>query len=125
MNTKRILVVDDEPGVTRNLKLNLEHGGGYQVLTENRPSHALNAARTFLPDLVLLDAMMPGSDGGDVAAQLRADPLLRNTPIVFLTAIVSNEETNDHEMVKGQQAFLAKPVDIAELKKTLEQHLQQ
>jgi two-component system, OmpR family, response regulator len=123
MITKRILVVDDEPGVTRNLKLNLESGGGYEVLGENIATNALSAARKFKPDLILLDVMMPGMDGGDVASRLRADPLFRDTPIVFLTAIVSNEETNGHELVRGAETFLAKPVDIEELKKTLEQHI--
>ena len=123
MNTKRILVVDDEPGVTRNLKLNLESGGGYEVLGENHATNALIAARTFRPDLILLDVMMPGMDGGDVAARLRADPLLSDTPILFLTAIVSNQETDGHEKVSGAETFLAKPVDIGELKKAVEKHI--
>ena len=101
MSTKRILVVDDEPGVTRNLKLTLESGGGYEVLSENHAANALTAARIFRPDLILLDVMMPDMDGGDVAARLRADPLLRDTPIIFLTALVSNEETDGHEMLSG------------------------
>jgi CheY-like chemotaxis protein len=91
MITKRILVVDDDSSVTRNLKLNLESGGGYEVLGENHAANALIAARNFRPDLILLDVIMPGMDGGDVAARLRADPLLRDTPIIFLTAIVSND----------------------------------
>jgi CheY-like chemotaxis protein len=123
MNTKRILVVDDEPSVTRNLKLNLESGGGYEVLGENHAARALAAARSFRPDLILLDVMMPGIDGGDVAARLRADPLLRDTPVIFLTAIVSNDETDGHEMTRGGEMFLAKPVDIDELKITLEQYI--
>ena len=123
MITKRILVVDDEPGVTRNLKLNLESGGGYEVLGENHATNTLSAARTFRPDLILLDVMMPGMDGGDVAARLRADPLLSDTPIIFLTAIVSNQETDGHEKVSGAETFLAKPVDISELKKTVEKHI--
>jgi CheY-like chemotaxis protein len=123
MITKRILVVDDEPGVTRNLKLNLESGGGYDVFAENHATNALTAARIFRPDLILLDVMMPGIDGGDVAARLRSDPLLRDTPIIFLTALVSNEETDGHEMLSGAETFLAKPVDIGELKKTVEDHI--
>ena len=106
MNTKRILVVDDEPSVTRNLKLNLESGGGYEVFGENQATNALTAARNVRPDLILLDVMMPGMDGGDVAARLRADPLFRDTPIIFLTAIVSNEETDGHEMISGAETFL-------------------
>ena len=123
MITKRILVVDDEPSVTRNLKLNLESGGGYDVFAENHAANALTAARLFRPDLILLDVMMPGMDGGDVAARLRRDPLLRNTPVIFLTALVSNEETEGHEMVSGAETFLAKPVDIGELRKTMEEHI--
>jgi two-component system OmpR family response regulator len=123
MITKRILVVDDEPSVTRTLKLNLESSGGYEVFAENHAVNTLTAARTFRPDLILLDVVMPFMDGGEVAARLRADPLLRDTPIIFLTALVSNEETDGHEMVSGAETFLAKPVDIGELKKTLEDHI--
>jgi CheY-like chemotaxis protein len=123
MITKRILVVDDEPGVTRNLKLNLESSGGYDVFAENHAANALAAARIFRPDLILLDVMMPGMDGGDVAARLRADPLLRDTPVIFLTALVSHEETDGHQMSSGAEMFLAKPVDISELKKTVEEHI--
>ena len=123
MSTKRILVVDDEPSVTRNLKLNLESRGGYDVFGENRATRALAAARDFRPDLILLDVMMPDMDGGEVAAQLRADPLLCDTPVVFLTALVSNDETEGHEMLSGTQTFLAKPVDIDELRKTVDEHI--
>ena len=123
MRSKRIFVVDDEPGITRNLKLNLESSGDYDVFAENHAANALAAARIFRPDLILLDVMMPDMDGGEVAARLRADPLFRDTPIVFLTAIVSNEETDGHEMLSGAETFLAKPVDIGELKKTVEEHI--
>jgi len=93
------------------------------VFTENHAANALGAARIFRPDLILLDVMMPDMDGGDVAARLRADPLLRDTPVIFLTALVSNEETDGHEIVSGAEMFLAKPVDISELKKTVEDHI--
>jgi len=80
-------------------------------------------ARAFRPELILLDVMMPELDGGDVAAQLQADPLLRDIPIVFLTALVSNEETGGHEMVCGSMPYLAKPVDFGELTKCIEEHV--
>ncbi len=123
MITRRILVVDDEPSVTRNLKLTLESGGGYEVLGENQPTNALSTARAFRPDLILLDVMMPDVDGGEVAARLRHDPLLRDIPIIFLTGLVSNEETDGHEMLSAGETFLAKPVDIGELRRTLEDHI--
>ena len=123
MNTKHILVVDDEPGVTRSLKINLESAGSYEVTTENHPAQVLATARRVRPDLILLDVMMPGVDGGNVAASIEADPLLRKTPVIFLTALVSNEETKGHEMEAGDHTFIAKPVDMAELKQSIEDHL--
>ncbi len=123
MQKKRILVVDDEAGVTRSIKLNLEHLGAYEVCTENNARQALKTAREFKPDLILLDVMMPEMDGDTVAAQLRETAALKNTPIVFLTAVVSNKETKGQEAVIGGQNFLAKPVDLAELTRCIEEHL--
>ncbi len=97
MKPKKILVVDDEPSITSLLKLNLEKTGAYTVRVENEGAQALPAARQFKPDLVLLDVMMPDLDGGDAAAQIRADPLLRDVPIVFLTAAVKKEELKGPE----------------------------
>jgi len=123
MNTKRILAVDDEPNATRKLKLNLESTGDYEVLGENEAVNALAAARTFRPDLILLDVMMPDMDGTDVAARLYEDPVLRDTPVIFLTGIVCNEETGGHEMVRGGETFLAKPVNTEALIKCIERTL--
>ena len=123
MSKKRILVIDDEASITRSLKLNLEAAGGYEVRAENDARRALTVARDFGPDLVLLDVMMPEMDGGDVAAQLRATVVLHDVPIVFLTAIVSKQETGGHEMVSGTMPYLAKPVDWRELKACIEEHL--
>ena len=123
MNTKRILAVDDKPSVTRNLKLSLESSGSYEVLGENHAANALAAARNFRPDLILMDVIMPEMDGGDVAARLHADPVLRDTPVIFLTGIVSNEETGGHELVSGEDTFLAKPVDTEVLIKCIERTL--
>ena len=65
---KRILIVDDEGSITRLLKLNLEQTGDYEVATENVSKAALAAAEAFRPDLMLLDVMMPGLDGGALAS---------------------------------------------------------
>jgi CheY-like chemotaxis protein len=67
--------------------------------------------------------MMPEMDGGDVAAQLRTNPLLKDVPVIFLTAIVSNKETGGHEKVCGTMPFLAKPVGWHELQACLAEHL--
>ena len=73
MSKQRILVVDDEPSITRLLKLNLEQTGRYEVRVENLGARAYEAAQEFMPDLVLLDIMMPDMDGSDVAASLKED----------------------------------------------------
>jgi CheY-like chemotaxis protein len=120
---KRILVVDDEPSITRLLKLNLEQTGDYEVATENISRAALAAAEEFQPDLLLLDVVMPGLDGGSLASQLQTSPKLKGTPIVFLTAAVTREEVRGRRGLVGGQPFLAKPVNLHEVLACLEQHL--
>ncbi|HMD54761.1 MAG TPA: response regulator, partial [Phycisphaerae bacterium] len=93
MTKKKILVVDDEGAMTRMLKRNLEATNRYEVRTENTSTSAVTAANEFLPDLILMDVMMPGMDGGDVAAKIKEDKRLSHIPIVFLSAIVKKEET--------------------------------
>jgi DNA-binding response OmpR family regulator len=123
VNHKRILIVDDEAGVTRSLKLNLETAAGYEVRTENDSTHAIDAAREFHPQLIILDVLMPQLDGCDVSARIHADPELADTPIVFLTALAHNEDTGGHAVTAGSTIYLAKPVDARELIKCIEQTL--
>lgn len=88
MKKKRILLVDDEEGFTRLLKLNLEQVGPYEVRVENWPDRALGAAHEFRPDLILMDVIMPHVPGIELAASMQTDAELSQTPIVFLTATV-------------------------------------
>ena len=117
---KRILIVDDEPGFTRLMKLNLELNGAYEVAAENRGVDAVAIARAFQPDVIFLDVMMPDLDGGAIAAALRADPELCRVPIVFLTAVVSQNEVIQLGEVPGGQTFLAKPVTLGDMVETIE-----
>ena len=117
---KRILLVDDEASFTRLMKLNLETNGNCEVRVENNPQQALAAARSFKPDLIFLDIIMPDTDGGEIAAALRAEKTLKDTPIVFLTAVVSKNEVIQRGDVIGGQTFLAKPVSVADMLKTIE-----
>jgi two-component system OmpR family response regulator len=120
---KRILVVDDEPSITRLLKLNLEQTGDYEVAEQNVSGAALVAAEQFRPHLVLLDVMMPGLDGGSLANALRASPKLKDVPIVFLTAAVTRKEVRERQGLVGGLPFLAKPVNLREVLACLQQHL--
>ncbi len=120
---KKILIVDDEAMFTRMVRMNLEQSGLYEVKEENRAPHALIAAREFKPDLILLDVIMPGMDGGELANQFKHDSILRKTPIVFLTATVSKSEAKETGYMSGGYLFLAKPVSLKVLLKTVEDHL--
>jgi CheY-like chemotaxis protein len=120
---RRILIVDDEAGFTRLLKITLEGTKRYIVKEENDGSQALVVARQFRPDLVLLDIVMPKMDGGDVARQIGADPILKNVKIIFLTAIVSQREQAGMDGGIGGVPFMAKPVSLAALTAMIEQTL--
>lgn len=121
---RRILVVDDEVGFTKLLKMNLEKTKQYEVLVENESTNALNAAHGFLPDLVLLDIVMPGLDGGDVAAQFQDDHMLCNIPVIMMTALVSQEETSQDAVAQaGAMNVLPKPVNMEVLLRCLEEAL--
>ena len=123
MTKKRILIVDDEATITRLLKLNLENTGIFVVRTENTGAATLPAAREFKPDLILLDVMMPDLDGGEAAAQIQADPLLRETPIIFLTAAVKPEELHARDGMTGGFPYIAKPLNVKGVMKVIEKNL--
>ncbi len=120
---KRILVIDDEVSFARMVKLNLEKTAGFEVRVVNQAILALSAAREFLPDLILLDVIMPGMDGGDVSRQIKRDRTLKNTPIIFLTATVSKREAGDGGLNSGGELFLAKPVSVEALIACINEHL--
>src|SRR3954454_13997672 len=111
MTKANILVVDGDPKRFRLVKLFLERTSLYKVTEENRSSHALRAARVLQPAAILLDIDMPGKDGAQIAAELKADPQLATCPVLFLTSLVSFEKAGNREVVYGGQPFLAKPVN--------------
>jgi CheY-like chemotaxis protein len=121
MKTKRILVIDDEPGITRTMKMNLERSGAYSVCAENHADRALETARRFRPDLIFLDVMMPEIDGGHLAAQIGSDRDFRSTPVIFLTAVVSEKETTANGKMIAGHFFLAKPASLAALTHCIEE----
>ena len=119
---RRILMVDDDPESTHLVKILLEKTGNYLVREENDPDEAHQSARNFSPDAILLDIMMPKTDGSEVAAQIEADPELRSTPIIFLTALVTEPETKAGLRIEGHRS-LAKPINIPELIDQIEESL--
>ena len=119
---RRILIVDDDRESTHLVKILLEKAGHYLVLEENDASKAHQSARNFRPDAILLDIMMPKTDGAEVAAQIEADPELQGTPIIFLTALITKPETNTGLRIEGHRS-LAKPINIPELIDHIEESL--
>jgi two-component system, OmpR family, response regulator len=119
----RILLVDDETITTHLLRLNLEQTGVYEVREVNDSKLALDAARQFNPDLILLDVIMPELDGGDVVSRLKEDSKLKNTPIVFVTAVAKKDEVSKRGGVIGGFPFIAKPFSAEEIIACIEKHL--
>jgi len=115
MAKKKILVVDDEKAITDTLKMNLEMAGEFEVRAENKGTNVLATAREFKPNLILLDVMMPDKDGGEVANDIKRDGVLKDTPIVFLTAALTKEEAALQNNKIGGHPFVAKPVGLEEL----------
>jgi len=106
----RVLVVDDDPNLSRLTGMILENSGEYEVLTENDSTRAISVARQFKPQIMLFDVDMPNKDGGELAREAKNDPQLRDVPVLFLTGLVSKGEAGHQEMECGGQSFLAKPV---------------
>lgn len=122
MKPKHILIVDDEASFTRLLKVNLESRTQHTIAVVNRAHEAIPAAHKQRPDLILIDVIMPGQDGGELAAQIRADPLLRTVTIVFLTATVSQTEAR-RGVKSGGFTFLAKPISMPDILACIAEHL--
>jgi len=117
---KRILVVDDEPEFTNMLRLTLESHGYFEVREENDADRARAAVREFDPDVVLLDIMMPGMEGSEVAAALKADPVTRDVPVIFLTALVSQADAPTGTCSSGGHTFLPKDIRVDKLIRCIE-----
>lgn len=122
MDRTKILIIEDEENFTKLIKLNLEKTGKYEVKTENKGALGFIVAREFKPALILLDVMMPGVDGGDVCNQLENEKDTKDIPIVFLTAVVNEEEIKENNGIIGGHPFIAKPVDIEKLIDVIEKN---
>lgn len=118
-----VLVVDDDPEIVGMVSLRLSRRG-YRVITASDGNEALDTARRERPALVLLDVMMPGRNGWEVARALRQDPVTEKMRIVMLTAIgqTVNEITSP---LYGADAYIDKPFDFVVLEKTIAKLLEE
>jgi len=99
----RILIVDNNSRFARGARLFLDRTGKYVACSVIDPRRALESARSFKPDLVVVDLIMPQADGLEVAAQLEADWALHAVPIVFMTALITPEEARDGRRINGHR----------------------
>jgi len=110
----KILLIDDEKEFNHFVKLNLENTGEFEVLATEDPIAGIDLARRYRPNLILLDIFMPELDGAEVAENLLADDLTRDIPIVFLTALVKQDELKKGSTIAGRH-YIAKPVTTGDL----------
>jgi CheY-like chemotaxis protein len=110
MGKKRsILVVDDDVDASQMVKMILEKTGLYAVSVCNRGAEAFKIIQETHPELVLLDIMMPGADGTDIADKIQKDESLALTRVVFMTSLVSQTEVQRHAVIGGHP-FISKPI---------------
>lgn len=112
-SAKKILVVDDETDVTELLAYTLK-AKGFVVEALNDPNRSIGVARTFMPDLVVLDVMMPDLNGIQICRMLRADAKLKKVPVIFLTA-KAEEGDRIQGLETGADDYLCKPFSTKEL----------
>lgn len=105
---KKILIADDEPDILEIIRYNLE-AEGYMIATAKNGNEAIDKAKQFLPDLIILDIMMPGKTGMEVCKILRQQPAFATTLIIFLTAL-SDETTEVKGLETGADDYLTKPI---------------
>jgi DNA-binding response OmpR family regulator len=113
---KKILLIDDEKDFCFFVKQILERSGRFQVGIAHTGETGLTLAQQNKPDLIILDVMMPNMSGPDVADALLRNELLKSVPILFLTALVTEEEIGSRLMREiGGRNFIAKPVEAQKL----------
>jgi DNA-binding response OmpR family regulator len=113
VQTARVLVIDDEPEITDIVETFLTESG-YTVAVENNPLNATRKAKEFRPELILLDIMMPDTDGYAVCQDLKKDPQLASIPVIFLTG---KDRTDDmgRSFKAGGDMFIKKPFSCERL----------
>jgi CheY-like chemotaxis protein len=114
MGRKKILIVDDEKDILFVLENRLAMAG-FDVVSADSGLLALPMAKSQQPDLIMLDLQMPKIDGTETARRLKADPATRHIPILFLTCLLSIEESTQREHSCGEELVLAKSIDTADL----------
>lgn len=117
----KVLIVDDEPLNVDYLEQALEDSN-YQLIIATNGREALDKIKRDQPDLVLLDLMMPILDGFEVLAQVKADQVLRDIPIIIVSA-ANDSKSVVRGIKQGAEDYITKPIDADHLVKKLKEYL--
>lgn len=109
----RVLVIDDDAVIREVLEMVLKRERFLPLLADSGDS-GIEMARQEMPDMILLDYIMPGMDGFEVLATLKADATLKEIPVIMFT-VFSREENRRKALALGAAAYLTKPFDINEV----------
>ncbi len=120
MDTKRVLLIDQEPQITSLVRRALEKTGRYSVREEHPGAPALSAARSFRPDLILVDLVADGAEADFITRQFRAEAFLKDTPVVCLNSLRSGAAVCSSGTLSGYD-FSVTPVGIEELVRGVEE----
>ncbi len=110
----RVLTVDDEPTLLGLIRMQLERTGIYRVKCLDRGRDVEKTASQWQPDIILLDYLLPDTDGGRVFQQIKNNPRLKHIPIILLTSL-AREDTPLQAGVRPRRLTLAKPVSFDRL----------
>jgi DNA-binding response OmpR family regulator len=116
---KKILLIDHEPGITRLVRQALERAGKYLVQEEHDDRSALQTARGFHPDLILLDTLPTSPDGQVLERKLHSDAVLKDTPVVRLSSLKPESQMVSGGILSGY-SFFAAPIRIEEVLRGVE-----
>lgn len=108
---KRIMLIDDEEDFLRITKLNLEKTKKYEVFALSKAKEALSCVRSFRPDVILLDMLMPKTGGVDICKELNRDPLGRNIPVIIVSAL-DRDADKLRAYENGVVDYLVKPAEL-------------
>ena len=117
--TKRVLLAEDEPNIVESLSFLLKRAG-FDVSVESDGRQALNAALADVPDVLILDVMLPELDGYEILRQLRADHRASALPVLMLTA-KGQREDRETALECGADRFITKPFANSEIVETVKQ----
>jgi len=122
LEKRKIIIIDDEKLFIKMVKINLESTGNYKVETVSEPANVVSRIKSFDPDIILLDIVMPKIDGFEVCKTLSKDPAWRRVPIVVLSALDTDEARASMREL-GVVDFLVKPIETHDIISKIEKVL--